>query len=151
MLLFNEDQRCALSYFILFCLLKLVLLNVHFFLFWPPCGLWSSWARHQIQAAVVTYCDALYWSGDRTRVLVLQRCRQAHCATAGTPEHPFLSWLLCSQHSRFSSIIVVAKSALFKNTVLFEAAVFSLRLSLVFGRVWMFVLGFDGWPESAAW
>ena len=47
-----------------------------------------------------------------------------------------------------SSVLVVAKSALFKNTVLF---VFSLRLSLVFGRVWMFVLGFDGWPESAAW
>lgn len=43
-----------------------------------------------------------------------------------------------------SSVLVVAKSALFKNTVLFEAAVFSLRLSLVFGRVWMFVLGFDG-------
>ena len=29
-----------------------------FFFFWPPHGIWSSWARNQIQATVATYATA---------------------------------------------------------------------------------------------
>ena len=37
------------------CKLKIVLTFFFFFLFWLPSGIWSSWARDQIPATVVTY------------------------------------------------------------------------------------------------
>ena len=41
----------------------------------------------------------LYWAYTQTCVLVLQRCRQSHCATVGTPistlYHLFSSFLIC--------------------------------------------------------
>ena len=59
---------------------------VIFFLFWPPWGIWSSWARGQIQAAVGTWSfNPVCWAGDRTCVLVRSRCHLSYCAIAGTP------------------------------------------------------------------
>ena len=64
------------------------------FLFWPPHGIGSSWARDQIQVAFAIYATAvampdplthLCQAGDWTYVLALQRCCQSHCTTVGTP------------------------------------------------------------------
>ena len=67
-----------------------------FFFFWPPQGIWSSQARDQIPAAVLTYVlcicgntgsfNPLCWAGERTWVLLLQRHHQCHCTTSGTPK-----------------------------------------------------------------
>ena len=73
------------SFLILFCFVL--------FLFWLPPSIWSSWARDQIQDAVVTYTAAvamldplnpLCRARDWACVLVLQRCCWSHWTTAGT-------------------------------------------------------------------
>ena len=74
---------------------------LHVVLFWPPYGMWNSQTKDQIWAAAATYAAAitiwqwqifnlLYWTGDHTCVLVLQRCHQSHCTTAGTPTYFFV-------------------------------------------------------------
>ena len=75
----------------------------YFFLFRPPHGIWSSWARDQIQATVVTYTAAIampdiyptMWcqARDQICILVLHRCYRSHCATVGTPENILLKKL----------------------------------------------------------
>ena len=66
-----------------------------FFLFQPPHSIWSSQARDQIQAAVVTYAAAVAMLdllthcaglGIKPAVLALQR---HSCITVGTPTHLF--------------------------------------------------------------
>ena len=51
--------------------------SIFFFLFWPPHGIWSSLARDQIPATVVTYAAA----AGNTRFLI-------HCARPGSNLHP---------------------------------------------------------------
>lgn len=89
-----------------------------FFLFWLYHDIWSSHARNQIWAAVVTYTIAmvtldpltmLCW--DWTCIWVLQR-RHQHCATAGTPLYLYLylhvfSYLCMPTHRKFSLLTVL--------------------------------------------
>ena len=49
------------------CLVEVVLIaDFFFFPFWPPCGIWSSWAKDQIRAAVGTYTTAVAMSDPLT-------------------------------------------------------------------------------------
>ena len=65
-----------------------------FIYFWPPFSMWTAQARGQIPGTVAALCHScgnsrsfnpLCWARDQTCVLVLQRCHQLRCATAGTP------------------------------------------------------------------
>ena len=63
--------------------------------FWPPHGIWSSQARDQIQATVLTYITAAaaldpFTYCARPGIEPLSRCcrdtTRSRCATAGTPD-----------------------------------------------------------------
>ena len=65
-----------------------------FFHFWPPCGMWSSWARDQIRVVVATNSKAWAMQDPLTHCVGLGVeptswcCRDATrscCATVGTP------------------------------------------------------------------
>ena len=96
---FTFCVACQSNILLLFLSLSLSL----FFFFWSSYGIWTSQARYQIQATVVTYTavatklesfDPLCRAGDQTRVLVLQRCCWSHYASVGTPTADFLSPLI---------------------------------------------------------
>lgn len=59
--------------------------SLHFlllFLFWPPQGTWSSWARDPSGSPLF---EPLRQAWDGACVLAVQRCRQSHDAAAGPP------------------------------------------------------------------
>ena len=85
--------------------------------FLPPQGIWSSWARDQIQATFtasiaavampdpLTHCACLCRARDRNFTLELQRCHRSCCTTAGSPQFiPFLwsnnTLALCQDYER---------------------------------------------------
>ena len=89
----NEDQirKCSLGDYTLGIFF--------FFFFWPPCSIWSSQARDQIWATVVTRAavtpDPLTLCpqpGIRTCILVLQSHHQSCCTTVGTSTLGFFFW-----------------------------------------------------------
>ena len=70
----------------------LAFLNALFFLFfyfWLPHGIWSSWANCSCTLHHSCHSTGSFnlprRAGDRTCVLVQQRCHQACCATVGPP------------------------------------------------------------------
>ena len=75
-----------------------------FFHFWPPSGMWSSWARDQIRATVATYAAAAAMPdplthcagpGIWTCVLALQQHRPSLYTTVGTPNVGYFTKQLC--------------------------------------------------------
>ena len=99
-----------------------MILNFHFlfffFLFWLPCGLWSSQARDQTQDAVVTYAET-----------VATRDPLTHCAGQG---------LNLSQRCRDASQPVVKQQELFFffffHLLFFEVILFGYSVCPIFGQ-----------------
>ena len=76
------------------------------FPFWPPCSIWSSRARDQIQTALVT-CSCgntesfspLCWAGDVAALFSTAKAwKNPKCLTNGWRTYDYLSMYLCVYH-----------------------------------------------------
>ena len=97
--------------------------NIYFFLFWPPHGTWSSWARDQILAVVATLhhsCDnagffnPLCWTRDKN-------------LCPGAAEMP----LIPLHYNRNSLTILKSISLLFHPTFFFLSVSHSEQLIII--------------------